>query len=102
METLSITEASRRGISGLASFAEEHKRVALSRHGKVVAELVDAVELEQLFRDRETLQDATLALVRVATDTGNRTDLDEVIEQLGFSRSELEAELEAELRSHKA
>ncbi|WP_071565918.1 hypothetical protein [Corynebacterium sp. NML130628] len=94
-------ESSRPSITGPVSSAEERTRVPLPHHGRFVIEVVDASELKQRFRDRETLQDATLALVRVATDKGNRTELDEVIEQLGFSRYELAAELSPELHSNK-
>jgi hypothetical protein len=38
-----------------------------------------------------------LLLARVATDTGVRTDLDDAISAFGFDRSELEAELDADL-----
>ena len=80
-----VTEASQHGITGPVSPAEEHTQVACSHHGKLFTEVVDACEIERFFRDRATLQDATLALVRVASDKGNRTGLDEVIELLGFS-----------------
>lgn len=96
MKTLSITEANRRGISGLVRSAEAGPSVSLSRQGRVVAEIVSAREIEELRKGREDLADALLALSRFLTDTGKRTDLDDVIESLGFSRAELKAELEFE------
>jgi predicted nucleotidyltransferase len=45
---------------------------------------------------REDFLEAALLRGRVAIDTGRRTDLDAVITALGFDRTELEAELEAE------
>lgn len=99
MSTLSITEASRTGISGLVASAESGHDIALSRHGRVVAELVSATEIESLRRDRDTLRDAALILTRFATDTGARTDLDQALEEFGIDRSELEAEIDAGLHS---
>lgn len=96
MVTMSITEASRAGVSALVSSAAAGDDVALSRHGRVVAQVVDATELAELRRDRETLRDAALVMARFATDDGSRTDLDDVIDAVGLSRVELERELDAE------
>lgn len=94
MTTMTITEASRTGVSGLVSSAESGTDVALSRHGHVVAEIVSAEEIASLRRDRETLRDAALVMVRFATDSGVRTDLDQAMEAFGLSRAELENEIE--------
>ena len=51
-------------------------------------------EAENLETDIRT---AALLLTRTAADSGVRVDLDEVIAACGFSRTELDAELEAEL-----
>jgi antitoxin (DNA-binding transcriptional repressor) of toxin-antitoxin stability system len=91
---MTITEASRTGVSGLVSSAEAGIDVALSRHGHVVAEIVSADEIAGLRRDRETLRDAALVMVRFATDSGVRTDLDRAMEAFGISRAELETEIE--------
>lgn len=96
---MSITEASRTGVSGLVSSAESGQDISLSRHGHVVAEVVSASEIEGLRRDRETLRDAALVMARFATDSGVRTDLDSAMEAFGINRSELEAEIEAGLHS---
>lgn len=45
--------------------------------------------------------DVLLVLARVATDTGMRFGLDEVISGFGFSREELLAELDAELAAER-
>ena len=97
MKTLPIAEASRRGISGLISSAEAGQKVALSRHGRVVAEIVSAQEMDKLRKDRDTLRDAALVMARFATDSGVRTDLDQAMEDFGLTRAELEAELAAEI-----
>ena len=102
MATLSITEASRAGLSALVTDAEKGHDTSLSRHGKVVAEVVSAREIAQLRQDRETLRDAALVMARFATDSGVRTDLDQAMEYFGLSRAELEAENLAEARSRNS
>lgn len=96
---MTITEASRRGVSGLVSAAVAGDDIALSRHGRVVAEIVSAEEINSLRRDREALRDAALVMARFATDSGVRVDLDEVMLKFGVSRAEIEAEIEAGLHS---
>ncbi|AGS33673.1 hypothetical protein B841_00950 [Corynebacterium maris DSM 45190] len=96
MKTITITEASRTGVSGLVSAAEAGERIVLSRHGRVVAQLVSAEEMEQLRRERELLRDTALVMARFATDSGARTELDEAMEAFGLDRAELEAELAAD------
>lgn len=94
---MTITEASRAGLSALITSAEEGNEIILSRHGKVVAEVVSAEEIAELRRDQNTLRDAALVMARFATDTGVRTDLDQAIETFGFTRAELEAELASDI-----
>lgn len=97
MITMSITEASRAGISALAAAAQRGDDIALARHGRVIAEVVGSDELAELRRDRDVLRDAALVMARFATDDGGRTELDALIDSLGFSRTELE--LDAEVAS---
>ncbi|PJJ45832.1 antitoxin Phd_YefM of type II toxin-antitoxin system [Glutamicibacter mysorens] len=99
MTTLSITEASRSGLSALVAAAEEGRDTALSRHGKVVAEVVSAQEIAQLRQDRETLRDAALVMARFATDSGVRSTLDQAMEFFNLDRAELEAENAEEAKS---
>ena len=94
-----MSEASVAGVSAIATSAEAGESVALSRHGRVVAEVVSADEIARLRRDNEQLLEAVLVLARLATDSGGRTDLDDAITAFGFDRSVLEAELEAEIRA---
>lgn len=96
---MAISEAARTGFSKLVNSAESGVEIALSRHGRVVAEIVSAKELESLRRDRETLRDAALVMARFATDSGARTDLDDAMELFGISRAELEKEIEAGLHT---
>lgn len=97
MTIMSITEASRAGVSALVNLAEEGNDTSLSRHGHVVAEVISSVELESLRRDRDTLREATLVMARFATDSGIRTDLDQALELFGFTREELESELKSDI-----
>ena len=97
MKTLSINDASRSGLSGLVASAEAGTPVALSRHGRVVAEVVSAEEMAMLREAKDSLLETAIVMARFATDNGNRTELDDVIETLGFNRAELEAELGAEI-----
>ncbi|MDV2978418.1 type II toxin-antitoxin system Phd/YefM family antitoxin [Glutamicibacter sp. HZAU] len=99
MTTMSITEASRSGLSALVAAAEEGHDTVLSRHGKVVAEVVSAKEIAQLRQDRETLRDAALVMARFATDSGARTTLDQALEFFNLDRAELEAENAKEAKS---
>ncbi len=102
MAVLTITEAASAGISTLVRRAEAGEGVTLSRHGRVVAEVVPEHEIEALRRDRETLREAALVMARLATDSGARTDLDEAIEQFGLTRAELEAELALDITARQA
>jgi hypothetical protein len=43
------------------------------------------------------IRSAAVVLARAASDDGARTDLDDVIDALGFNRAQLEAELDAEV-----
>lgn len=95
MSTMTITEASRTGVSGLVSSAESGNDIALSRHGRIVAEIVSAREVESLRQDRETLREAALVMARFATDSGVRTELDGAMAAFGIDRAALEAEIEA-------
>lgn len=96
-QSLSVTDASRRGVPGLVADAERGSSVLVSRHGKPAAVVIGVERLESIFRREDDLRSATLVLVRAATDDGRRTSLNEVIESLGFDRGVLEAELEADL-----
>ncbi|MEP6666402.1 MAG: hypothetical protein ABJA81_08150 [Nocardioidaceae bacterium] len=59
--------------------------------------MVSMRHLEELRRLEEDLRDAALVLARTATDSGHRTELDEAIVTFGFTRGELEVELDADL-----
>ena len=94
---ISVTEASSQGVAGLVREASAVGDVVVTRHGQPVAAVVSMGRLQRLSDLEEQLREAALALVRAATDDGARTSLDDAIAAFGFSRSELEAELDADL-----
>ena len=94
---VSVTAAASRGISSLVRSAEQGEDLIVERHGKAVAAIISTAHLEELERLQQDLRDSVLLLSRLATDSGERTDLDEAISSLGFDRDELEEELKADL-----
>jgi antitoxin (DNA-binding transcriptional repressor) of toxin-antitoxin stability system len=96
-ETFSVTEAAERGLPSVVRSASAGTDFVIERHGKPQAVIVGIeriTKLEDLERD---LQSALLVLSRVATDNGNRTGIDAVIEGFGFSPAELRAAVAAEI-----
>lgn len=95
--TVTVTEASRRGVAALVRDASAGHNVIVSRFGSPAAAVVGVsrlAELEELERD---LRSAVLVLSRAFTDDGHRTSLDDAIAALGFDRAQLEAELDADI-----
>ena len=90
-ETLAITEGGRRGVSKLVADAESGRSVVLQRRAVPVAAVISYDRVRQIAAIERDLVDAALILSRAATDTGNRTSLDEVIAGLGYTREQLEA-----------
>lgn len=95
--TLSVTEATGRGVAGLVKDAERGEDIIVQRHGRAVAAVVSVEHFDELHRVRTDLVAASLVLARELSDSGSRTDLDDAIAAFGFDRSELEAELDADI-----
>ena len=57
----------------------------------------DGVGARRVLKAPADLRLAALVLARAATDTGERTSLDDVLVTFGFDRAELQAEMDAEL-----
>jgi prevent-host-death family protein len=94
---ISVTDAAARGVAGLVKDAEAGADIIVSRRGKPVAAVISMRQLEQLRSLEGDLRDAAMVIIRAATDTGRRSSLDDAIAAFGFSRAELEAELDADL-----
>lgn len=96
-KTVSVTDASARGVSGLLRDAERGNDVIVERHGRAVAAIVGIGRLAEIANLEADIRSAALVLARTADDDGARSDLNDVIDALGFDRSQLEAELDAEI-----
>jgi len=94
---ISVTDAAKSGLPKLLRDAENGEDVIVERHGKAVAAVVSMRHLSEIQRLETDLRETALLLSRAATDTGERTDLDEVLTRFGLDRAELEAELDADL-----
>ena len=90
-DLISISEATRIGISALARDAEQGRERILVRNNKPVAAVVNIERLEELERLREDLIDITLATARLLTAGPERYSLDEVLEHFGYTREQLRA-----------
>lgn len=95
--TLSVTDASSRGVAGLIKDAERGEDIVVERHGRAVAAVISVEQFDELHRVRADLIAASLVLARELSDAGSGTDLNDAIAALGFDRNELEAELDADL-----
>ena len=65
--------------------------------GGATDEPISCDGLDTVLPDRESFNDAALAIVRTATDGDARTDLDQAMKLFGISRDELESEIDAGL-----
>jgi prevent-host-death family protein len=89
-DLISITEAAQAGISSLVRAAEAGREQVVLRNNKPVAAVVSMERLEELQQLEEDLVDVSLAAARMMTTSETRHSLDEVLEQFGFRREELE------------
>lgn len=88
-DMLSISDASKLGVSGLVREAEAgHEQVVL-RNNKPVAVVVSMKRLEELQQMQEDMLDIALAAARMLVTGPRRHSLDEVLEQFGYTREQL-------------
>lgn len=92
-----MTDAAAKGVSALASAAAAGHPTLLTRHNKPVAAVVSVHRINSLAELEQDLLSAALVLSRQLTDDGSRFELDEVIEKFGFTRADLEAEVDADV-----
>lgn len=90
---LSVSDAAQRGVAGLVADAEGGADLVVTRHHRPVAAVVSMSRLAELDRAESDLRDLALVLARAATDSGNRTSLDDVLAAFGHTRESL-AELD--------
>ena len=88
-ELISVTNANRKGVSGLIKDAEQgHEHVVL-RNDKPVAAVVSMRRLEEIQEIEETFVDLSTAVARLLTTGPKRHSLDEVLDRFGYTREEL-------------
>lgn len=86
----SVTDASRRGVAGLVSDAEGGETIIVERRNRPVAAIIGMERLGEIEETQADLRDLALVLSRRATDTGERTSLDEVLAAFGHTRESLQ------------
>jgi len=87
-DLISISDASKMGVSGLVREAEAGHEQVLLRNNRPVAAVVSIKRLEQLQQLQEDLLDVSLATARMLTTGTQRHSLDDILAQLGLSREE--------------
>jgi antitoxin (DNA-binding transcriptional repressor) of toxin-antitoxin stability system len=90
-----VTEASRQGVSKLVSEASAGRDLILIRNNKPAAAIVGIEKLERLQRIEEIEEDVkllALAVVRAATDTGERVTLEDAAARFGIDLDDLAEE----------
>lgn len=86
-DLISVTDVSRRGVSGLIAEAEAGRTFVVMRQNKPAAVITGLDQFDRLQRMDELADDLrlwALALTRVATDDGTRYTLDEVAAEFGI------------------
>lgn len=91
-DLISVTEANRQGVSKLVSEASAGRELILIKNNKPAAVIVGIEKLERLQRLEEDIKLLTVALVRTATDTGERVPLADAAARFGIDLDELAME----------
>jgi antitoxin (DNA-binding transcriptional repressor) of toxin-antitoxin stability system len=90
-DMISVTEASRQGVSKLIGAASEGRQLVVFRQNQPVAAIVDIKTMERLQKLEELEEDLRLmaiALARTLTDSGERYDLEDVAAEFGVDLDE--------------
>lgn len=91
-QMISVTEASKAGVSALVQAAEEGGRPILMRHNKAVAAVISIGTLEEAQEIEDRVLDLALGLTRLLTANERRHSLDDVLDHFGVTREDLEAD----------
>ncbi|ASR38032.1 hypothetical protein BAY61_26855 [Prauserella marina] len=92
-DLISVTDANNKGVSKLVAEASEGREFVLIKNNKPAAVLVGIDKVERLQRVEEYEEDLkllALALVRSATDTGQRLSLEETAARFGVDLDDLD------------
>jgi len=88
-DLISISEANKLGVSGLVREAEQgHDQIVL-RNNKAVAAVISMDRLDELQQLEDDLMDVSLVLARMMTAGTQRHSLDDVLNQFGYTREQL-------------
>lgn len=90
-DLISISEATKLGISGLIRRAEAGHEPVLPRNNKPVAAVVSMERLAELQQLQDDLADVSLAVARQLTTEPARHTLDDVLARVGYTRDDLRA-----------
>ncbi len=88
-DLISISDASKLGVSGLIRQAEQGRDRVVLRNNKPVAAVISMERLGQLQELQEELLDISLVAARMFTTSEQRHSLDEVLFQFGYTREQL-------------
>jgi prevent-host-death family protein len=83
-DVVGVTELAN-SSSRLVAEAAQGRNVIISKNNKPTAVLVGIERLQELEDREENMALLALTLTRMATDNGNRTDLDDFISELGLT-----------------
>jgi prevent-host-death family protein len=87
-DLISVTDANNKGISGLVADAERGQSRIIVRNSKPVAAVVSVGEYDRLAELEENLVLMVAAFARMATDTGDWIELDDLAAELGVDLDE--------------
>lgn len=83
-DVVGVTELAN-SSSRLVAAAADGRNVIISKNNRPTAALVGICRLQELEDREENLALLALGLTRIATDNGNRTELDDFIAELGLT-----------------
>ena len=81
--TVSVTDASARGVARLVADAAAGDEVVITRHHRPVAAVVGIERLRELDELAADLRDLALVIARTVDDRGRRTPLTDVVTAFG-------------------